>query len=243
MILQHKQNSLLPNRNLIKRYLNKNSIYIKEYYGNSWQDRIRSWIFRKRYSLVLKLISKYNREIKYCLDVGCGSMFIAHSIIKKFNADYVGIDIISSTELGKYARLIELSTGKRVNVIKATAEYLPFRNKVFDAALSLDVLEHLYRPQAAINEMNRVTGDNLIISLPLENTFQRIARFPIILSEGTFKDPTPEYHYVGIYKSYQEIWEKLLRKHIIKTEYAPFGMIETLNFYAIHLLDTSWNEY
>jgi ubiquinone/menaquinone biosynthesis C-methylase UbiE len=175
-------------------------------------------------------------KVKFILDVGCGPLFIAHSLIGKFSVDYVGIDIIRGQKMKKYAKIIEFSTGKKINLVRASAECLPFREKIFDVSMSLDVLEHLKKPQAALNEMNRVTSGNLIISLPLENTFQKMVRFPILLSEGTLQDPTPQYHYVGSFRSYREIWEKLLRGHIIKSEYAPFGISETFNFEAIHLV-------
>ena len=244
MSSKSKQSRLLPNRKLIRRYLNETqNVCMREYYGSSWQDRIRSWIFRQRYSLVLRLI-KYKVKVNRILDVGSGPMFIAHSLIMEFNAGYVGVDLLPRSELRKYTRVLELSTGRRIDVVRASAEYLPFRDKVFDSSLSLDVLEHLQRPQAAMNEMNRVVNGNIIVSVPIENTFQKVARLPILLSEGTLKDPTPEYHYIGPFKSYREMWEKLLRTLCLKSEYAPFGMIhkESFNFYAIHLCRTRNNK-
>jgi len=128
-------------------------------------------------------------------------MFIAHFLIREFNAGYVGLDLLPRLELRKYARVLELSTGCKVNVVRASASSLPFRDKTFSTSLSLDVIEHLQRPHVAMNEMNRVTDGCIIISVPIENMFQKMVRLPILLAEGTLKDPTPEYHYIGPFRS------------------------------------------
>ena len=77
----------------------------------------------------------------YWLDVGCGIR----------NRASVRIDI--------------LKTKRNTLNVLASAEYLPFRNKVFERALCFHVFEHLKKPKQALKELNRVSK-SLVVKIP-----------------------------------------------------------------------------
>lgn len=63
-----------------------------------------------------------------------------------------------------------LSTNKKPDV-KASAEYLPFREASFDAAICSELLEHVPSPPAVLAEIGRVLkrGGTLLICVPFLN--------------------------------------------------------------------------
>ena len=97
-----------------------------------------------------------------------------------------------------------------------------------------------------------VKDDGMVaVSLPLENLFQRLSRMGFILMR-IMGDPilkraktipisrTPEYHYVGDVKSYDEML-KMLREFftLLHTEYTPIGFHKSINVNAVHILKNS----
>lgn len=82
------------------------------------------------------------------LDVGCGTGFL-----KSLGATHaIGIDIRMSPAV----------------TVRASAENLPFRDRIFDLVFAGEVLEHLNAPAQALNEWIRVlrTGGSLCLSTP-----------------------------------------------------------------------------
>jgi 2-polyprenyl-3-methyl-5-hydroxy-6-metoxy-1,4-benzoquinol methylase len=59
-----------------------------------------------------------------------------------------------------------------VDASKASVYELPFDDDAFDLVLSLEVMEHLDRPAAALRELSRVGRADLVISVPYEPYFR-----------------------------------------------------------------------
>lgn len=55
------------------------------------------------------------------------------------------------------------------------------------------------------------------------------------MSDGARRDPTPDYHYLGTFKSYVSMWNELIKQQCCQVEYSPLGLHHAFNFYAIHL--------
>lgn len=96
-------------------------------------------------------IHKYAKEP--VLDVGCGTCLSAEPF-----KDYVGIDVTRA-----FLEVAHLSYGVK-NVIRCDAQYLPFKDKVFETAFSKGLLLH-YLQKVAIKiiwEMLRVSKTTII---------------------------------------------------------------------------------
>lgn len=95
------------------------------------------------------------------LDVGCGDGTSIAPVIREHSFDYVGVDV-SDTAVG-FARRNNLDA----RTIEDASE-LPFDDDSFDAALCLEVFEHLSDPRIAAAEIARVlrAGGVLIASVP-----------------------------------------------------------------------------
>jgi SAM-dependent methyltransferase len=83
------------------------------------------------------------------LDVGCGNGRAAGRWLNPRVGEYVGVDVSplaveAARELGLDARVIEDATA------------LPFADASFDLVVCIEVLEHLLRPDHAVQEIRRV---------------------------------------------------------------------------------------
>lgn len=96
-----------------------------------------------------------------CLDVGCGTGNSYARGLQERGVSYVGVDI--SPQAVQAAR----AAGLDARVI-ADAAGLPFADASFDLALCVEVLEHLFAPQRATEEIRRVLrpGGRLVVSAP-----------------------------------------------------------------------------
>lgn len=65
---------------------------------------------------------------------------------------------------------IDLKKDKYVDVV-ASAEYLPFRNNVFDSVFCMNVIEHSDNPLMVFSETNRVSANQsrIYFSIPMPN--------------------------------------------------------------------------
>ncbi|RLG74275.1 MAG: hypothetical protein DRO14_05905 [Thermoprotei archaeon] len=122
-----------------------------------WHSYIRAFLagetidYFERYLYVVRLLLTIERRVGKrlkLLEVGAGSS----SPIRRYFEDAVLLDIMSGTG---------------VNIV-ADAAYLPFRDKVFDVALAVDLLEHIPPNNRAIvlKELLRV-AKFVIIHAPL----------------------------------------------------------------------------
>src|SRR5262249_60623663 len=59
--------------------------------------------------------------------------------------------------------------GVAIQHVDADAEHLPFREAQFDGCVSLQVLEHVSNPAAAVAEMSRVLADSGWFYISCEN--------------------------------------------------------------------------
>lgn len=96
-----------------------------------------------------------------CLDLGCGDGRTSGIWLRERARSYVGVDISKpgvarARALGLDARHIE------------TASELPFADDSFDVVVSIEVLEHLFEPHLAADEMLRVLrpGGVTIVTVP-----------------------------------------------------------------------------
>jgi SAM-dependent methyltransferase len=96
------------------------------------------------------------------LEVGCGSGELCAELFPGGRPEYHGVDL-SAEEVAQARRSLP---GRRFHV--ASAYELPFAGSSFDLVLACEVLEHLERPGQALQELRRVCGAHLLVSVPWE---------------------------------------------------------------------------
>jgi methionine biosynthesis protein MetW len=96
-----------------------------------------------------------------CLDVGCGDGHALGPWALARNLQYVGVDIARSAVEATRAR------GLEAHLVEDSGR-LPLPDNSFDAAVSLEVIEHLFQPEATIREALRVVkpGGVVIATTP-----------------------------------------------------------------------------
>lgn len=121
--------------------------------------KIKVWIYnhlrKYRWRTVRSLITN---EFKTLLDIGCQELYFYNQI--KDQLEVTLADFEPTHEL----------------IQKADIQDLSYSENEFDVVLCQQVLEHVLDPVKAINELHRVTGKRLIISVPYEPFFS-IMRF------------------------------------------------------------------
>ena len=107
--------------------------------------------FEWRLTRVSKIIShtkKYTSlSNKQVLDIGCGEGPLSYSLYKE-KAGVHAIDIFLGI-------IKNFTKGMNINIIKATNEMLPYKDKFFDIIFSFDVIEHVRDYDKSFSEMNR----------------------------------------------------------------------------------------
>lgn len=240
---------ILPSKQELIQLLGIDDFFLWEYYSKGFFGRIQAWIFSSRVKVLMKFLRKTRQGLGSVLDVGCGPMFVSYSLVNNAATEYVGVDIMPAERLKKYRDAMRGVGVKAIEVVRASAESLPFRDGVFDFSLSLDVLEHLGKPKQAVMEIHRaVRNEGLVtISLPLENLTQKLLRIGFILMKiggdpilDKAKIPvtrTPDYHYVGDIKSYNDMVEVLKDSfYLMHSKYTPIGLHKSISVNAILFL-------
>lgn len=118
---------------------------------------------RKNVQLIQKL------EGHFSLDAGCGKGVY----LRYFKHDVVALDVSRKRIKGCKSK-----GSQHIFYIVGDIRSLPFKSKVFDYLLSLDVIEHLNETDfdAALSEFERVTNGTLHVGTPNCNFLQELLR-------------------------------------------------------------------
>jgi SAM-dependent methyltransferase len=111
-------------------------------------------------SRVCDFIEKHTKHRVKVLDVGCGPAY-GYEITKKYNIDYVGIDISSA--------LVPYWKHLGVPAYVASAAHMPFDDCSFDFIVCWDVMEHFpeERVQEVFREIVRVGKGGSLVSFSI----------------------------------------------------------------------------
>jgi SAM-dependent methyltransferase len=133
----------------------------REYYDVYWAERGVLRAAEARNSHLLSLIKEHVPLGSSVLDVGCGDGTSIGPLLREHPIGYLGVDV--SAAAVDFARRNDLDARKIED-----ASDLPFDEASFDAALCLEVFEHLFDPREAAAEIARVLrgGGVLIASVP-----------------------------------------------------------------------------
>lgn len=101
------------------------------------------------------------------LDLGSGPGFLACELALEVGATgrIVGVDISSDMNSIASKRIAAAGLGDRVEILEGDATALTFADATFDATVSMQVIEYLAEPDAALQELVRVLrpGGRLVI--------------------------------------------------------------------------------
>ncbi|MGO9111977.1 MAG: class I SAM-dependent methyltransferase [Thermoguttaceae bacterium] len=107
------------------------------------------------------LLQKWIKPGCKCLDVGCGDGRTSGLWLRNHGCNYVGADISASA--------IELARNEGLEAVAIGADgRLPFESESFDAAVCIEVMEHMFAPQDALSEIRRVLRPHgtLLVTVP-----------------------------------------------------------------------------
>ena len=117
-------------------------------------DKSQSHFKTENQKQVRKLIKIYSRRTggKRLLDLGCGTGFIL-SLAQPYFKELYGVDITPAMlDLAKS----KFKSAKKIKLIKASSEHLPFENSFFDVITGYSFLHHLPSLVPALKEAFRV---------------------------------------------------------------------------------------
>jgi 2-polyprenyl-3-methyl-5-hydroxy-6-metoxy-1,4-benzoquinol methylase len=118
----------------------------------------------KRDHVQVKLLLDHIKPSDTCVEFGCGGGVVLEAVAEKTKRA-VGMDIAS---LGLRKAVARFNDRKNTLCLQADAACAPVKSECADVVYSLEVLEHVWNPEAVISEMVRVLrpGGLLFISTP-----------------------------------------------------------------------------
>jgi SAM-dependent methyltransferase len=193
-------------------------LYNEDYYHDYAGDTMR-WraSYRQRQGLYTRLIDKLRRAhpaIKKVAEIGCGAGQFTYSITRIFGNDIY----IRAGDISEHAICIakrQLSDSKRTEFMVLDAQNIPLPSQSFDLVVSLDVVEHLEKPEAFFSEARRLLSPNglLLFSTPNPQSFGARKKINAFSAKNDFsvwfayRDPT----HINI--RYIECWREVCRKN------------------------------
>lgn len=142
-------------------------MHTKTYYRSYWSDNElcpggQSWPGLRE--LLGYNLPAYGRV----LDLGCGDGLTSGPSVQQRGCKYVGVDVSENGAMRARVNGFE-------SVLVADSTCLPFDQGEFDAALCIEVFEHLFEPLAAAKEILRVLkpGALMVATVPNAAYWQR----------------------------------------------------------------------
>jgi len=107
------------------------------------------------------------------LDVGCGTGILMEFVTSTIR-HYVGLDIARKTLKVASERTRRLRVKSKVSLIRADADYLPFRAGSFSIIFALTLLQNIPKPSRTLMEILRVAkGESQIVITGLKKSFTK----------------------------------------------------------------------
>lgn len=137
------------------------NVYVAVYEHNEIKEEIASEIKRNESSSVL--------------DLGCGYGFL----ISRLNEAYPDARV-TGTDIARFQIKNAKLRGVQGALVVCCAEYMPFKDGVFDCVVCSEVIEHVISPKAALLEIERVLRTNGYLCISTDNPlsiYRKIVRF------------------------------------------------------------------
>jgi SAM-dependent methyltransferase len=118
----------------------------------------------------LRPLLKSDVQYDRMLDLGCGAGVLGRRIAGDLHIPQT-VSADWSTQILEVAR----RQAPDATYVRMDAAYLPFRNRQFDLAMLIDVIEHQHKPDQVLSEIRRV-ADRLLLRTPLEECWYESMR-------------------------------------------------------------------
>ncbi len=141
----------------------------QEFYYHDFRGRLLG--NKAREGLIVQQLEKM-RDKDFFLEVGCAQGHFER-IASSFSNNVFGGDY-------SFERLPEAKEScRKAHFIGINAERLPFKSDSFDFVLCTEVLEHVPKWELALNELQRVSRNKILITVPLEKGYiwKTLSRF------------------------------------------------------------------
>lgn len=116
----------------------------------------------------LKETSAPLKNIKSVIDIGCGEGFVINCL------DYLKI---TGVDISRNALRIAKEKNPECEFCSGSIYEISFKENSFDLVIATEVLEHLERPDLALQEIKRITKNYCILSVPNEPYFRAMNFF------------------------------------------------------------------
>ena len=127
------------------------------------------WAGTREEALVEQILGYMRWAPSVVLDAGCGNGYLLHCVKEHTGCRIFGLDV-------SRGRLKDVSVRLPAAFLtEGSIEKLPFRSGSFDTVIASQVLEHVPDYCAALDELVRVTGKYLIITVPNEQAPVKIS--------------------------------------------------------------------
>ncbi|MDP6756557.1 MAG: class I SAM-dependent methyltransferase [Patescibacteria group bacterium] len=148
------------------------------------------WLFNKRLSIALNLLSDI--DARTIADIGCGD----GSLLRLINSSDLNVDELWGVDLNPGILALKRDMPNAQFAIDNLFN-MRFDSNRFDAVTCLDTLEHMQNISKAVQELKRILKNNayLITSEPVESALYRSLRFVL---KGTYSQesgPSAGAHY------------------------------------------------
>lgn len=126
--------------------------------------RIGSLLLDRFYAAVRELLQPHLEATSHLLEIGCGAGYSSQRILSWLprGMHYLGSDIGDSLVRKSHQR------NPAAPFLRQSVYQLALPDQSVDAAVMLEVLEHLDNPSAALAELRRVARGHVVLSTPRE---------------------------------------------------------------------------
>ena len=148
----------------------------------AWASPIGSMLYDNAQALSRRLLTAFQHPTEWldipaggvALDVGSGPGTVTASLADAAAPDGLALGVDISEPM--LERAVRNEAGPEVGFLRADAQRLPFRDNVFDAIVSMAVLQLVPNPAAALGEMARVLrpGGRLAVMVPTAGRAARL---------------------------------------------------------------------
>ena len=122
---------------------------------------VSNYLVRTFFKKINKLVEDI--EFNSVLDIGCGEGILFLNMSKYLNNKKCCAIDFDTNEINDAAKNLPFCEVKLGTVYK-----IPYENKTFELVTCTEVLEHLEEPAKALEEIYRVTGKYVLLSVPRE---------------------------------------------------------------------------